>query len=122
MSLYRYAGTLVRVTDGDTVVVDVDLGLRVWARSERVRLAGVNCPETSTPAGRAAAAATTSWFAHAGGRVWLSTTKASDADRTEKYGRWLAWFWPDDTFIGQSLNEWLVASGHATPYDGTGPR
>lgn len=34
-----------KVIDGDTYVVDIDLGLSVWVRGERIRLYGVNTPE-----------------------------------------------------------------------------
>lgn len=42
--LYRYRARLDRVIDGDTVVLDVDLGFRTW-RTIYVRVAGVDTPE-----------------------------------------------------------------------------
>jgi micrococcal nuclease len=36
------------VVDGDTVDVDIDLGFGVWLKNERVRLFGVDAPETRT--------------------------------------------------------------------------
>ncbi len=43
--MYQYKAKIVRVIDGDTYEIDIDLGLSVWVRGERVRLYGVNTPE-----------------------------------------------------------------------------
>ena len=40
--------TLVRVVDGDTVDCDIDLGFGVWLKNQRIRLYGINAPETRT--------------------------------------------------------------------------
>ncbi len=45
---YRYRATLVRVIDGDTAVLRLDLGFRVFAEL-KVRVAGVNTPERGKP-------------------------------------------------------------------------
>ncbi len=42
--MYEYQATLVRVIDGDTVELDIDLGMNVHVR-EKVRLDGINTPE-----------------------------------------------------------------------------
>lgn len=43
--LYWYRGRVVRVIDGDTVVLDIDLGCGVVLEGEHVRLAGIDAPE-----------------------------------------------------------------------------
>ena len=43
--MYNYNATVIKVVDGDTFDLDIDLGLGVH-RHERVRLNGVNTPET----------------------------------------------------------------------------
>jgi micrococcal nuclease len=43
--MYEYNCTIVRVVDGDTVDVDIDLGFDTWRRGERIRLYGVDTPE-----------------------------------------------------------------------------
>ena len=48
MQMYDYMATLVRVIDGDTVDCDIDLGFGVWLKNQRVRLYGINTPETRT--------------------------------------------------------------------------
>src|SRR5215813_13038702 len=42
---------VVRVIDGDTVVVNMDMGWHTWRHDEHIRLNGVDAPERSDPAG-----------------------------------------------------------------------
>ena len=46
--MYEYKTKIVKVVDGDTVDVDIDLGFGVWLRKQRVRLFGINTPESRT--------------------------------------------------------------------------
>ena len=46
--MYEYRIKVVRVIDGDTVDVDIDLGFGVWLKKERVRLFGIDTPESRT--------------------------------------------------------------------------
>ena len=46
--MYQYKAVLVRVIDGDTIDVDIDLGFDVWLKKQRVRLAGIDAPESRT--------------------------------------------------------------------------
>ena len=43
--MYEYKVNILKIVDGDTVDVDIDLGFGVWLRDERVRLAGIDTPE-----------------------------------------------------------------------------
>lgn len=45
--MYEYLATVERVVDGDTVDLNIDLGFDVWNR-QRVRLSGIDTPETRT--------------------------------------------------------------------------
>lgn len=114
--MYEYAGTIVRVIDGDTVDVTLDLGLDIHV-NQRLRLVGVNAPEKNTPEGMAAKA----WMEQyllPGDTVVVKTVK----DHKEKYGRYLAsvraaphaWKGTLDIDIATEL----VKAGHAVPYDG----
>lgn len=46
--MYEYKAVILRVVDGDTVDVDIDLGFGVWLRNERVRIMGIDTPESRT--------------------------------------------------------------------------
>ena len=46
--MYEYRCKISRVVDGDTVDVDIDLGFGVWLHKERVRLHGIDTPESRT--------------------------------------------------------------------------
>jgi len=46
--MYDYMAELVKVVDGDTIDCDIDLGFGVWLKNQRVRLYGINAPETRT--------------------------------------------------------------------------
>lgn len=43
--LYYYKGTVQSVYDGDTIRVDIDLGLNIVVKNEAVRLSRINAPE-----------------------------------------------------------------------------
>lgn len=46
--MYQYRATLLDVVDGDTVDVDIDLGFGIWMKDERVRIMGIDTPESRT--------------------------------------------------------------------------
>jgi micrococcal nuclease len=46
--MYEYRVEVLKVIDGDTVDVDIDLGFGVWLKNERVRLYGIDTPESRT--------------------------------------------------------------------------
>ena len=46
--MYEYNCKIVRVVDGDTVDVDIDLGFGLWIHNERIRMYGIDTPESRT--------------------------------------------------------------------------
>ena len=46
--MYEYSCKIVKVVDGDTTDVDIDLGFGVWMKKQRVRFYGVDTPESRT--------------------------------------------------------------------------
>ena len=46
--MYEYHCKIVKIVDGDTVDVDIDLGFGVWLKKERVRVNGIDTPESRT--------------------------------------------------------------------------
>ncbi len=78
-------GRVVRIIDGDTLCVDLDLGWGVWKIGEKVRLQGINCPEIDTPEGRKARAFVTGTLM---GRASTINPEVTVVSRGfDKYGR-----------------------------------
>ena len=46
--MYQYKAEIIAVIDGDTIEVDFDLGFGVWLRKQRIRLEGIDTPESRT--------------------------------------------------------------------------
>ena len=46
--MYEYRARVIKVVDGDTVDVDIDLGFGIWLKDERVRMMGIDTPESRT--------------------------------------------------------------------------
>ena len=108
---YAYRATVTDVYDGDTVTADVDLGFSTWRRGERLRLFGIDAPEVRGADRERGLVARDALRERVMGRdVVVCTIK----DRTGKYGRYLAELWLGE----ENLNEWMIANGHAVPYDG----
>lgn len=107
-----YPATVLRVIDGDTLDLDIDLGFCLHL-TQRIRLEGINTAEKNTTAGKDAAAWVQRWVDGRGPAFTVQT------HRREKYGRYLATLTAAD---GQVLNTALIDAGLAAVYDGTGPR
>jgi micrococcal nuclease len=46
--MYQYNVSVIKVVDGDTIDVDIDLGFSVVLKKQRVRLMGIDTPESRT--------------------------------------------------------------------------
>ena len=46
--MFGYQCKIVKIIDGDTVDVDIDLGFGVWLKKQRIRLYGIDTPESRT--------------------------------------------------------------------------
>lgn len=112
--MYEYKASLVRVVDGDTVDITIDLGFTVTTK-QRVRLAGINAPEHNTAEGQAAIAFSKNWFAANPTGLVVQSSKPGAGD---KYGRYLARIY----LAGLCLNDDLIAKGHAVAWDGQGTK
>ena len=121
-SCYNFRVTeIVKVLDGDTIDVLIDLGFDLY-KKERVRIAGGDTPEKRTRdlEEKALGLDATYWM-----KKHLEDTIAGDEEltiRTElkggtgKYGRLLGWLYVGDATV--SLNEQMITEGYAWAYDG----
>ena len=117
--MYEYRVNVVKVVDGDTVDVDIDLGFGVWLKDERVRIMGIDTPESRTSDkvekkfGLAAKARLKSLL---GKQAILKTqVDKSGEDMKGKFGRILGDFVSED---GRMVTEVMIAEGHCVPYFG----
>jgi len=99
---YVYDAVVIRVVDGDTLVLDIDLGLRVWSRGQHVRLLGIDMPERATTLG-ILAKSQLSDLVYA--RNVLVRTRKDDGD---KYGRLLGTIWVGETNVNKEMERWLT--------------
>ena len=112
--MYEYPCKIVRVVDGDTVDVDIDLGFSHWIHNERIRLYGVDTPECRTRDDEEKAAGLLAKefvedALHVGGTYTLTTREKG------KFGRYLGVIFISDK---TSINAALVTEHLAVPYHG----
>lgn len=107
---YLYKITPGQVHDGDTLWTTIDLGFYL-AHTVKIRLAGINAPELTTPAGVTAREALVDYIQTNPGQWTAQTFK----DGEDKYGRWLATLYAPD---GTNTNQWMLDNGHAVPMSG----
>ena len=121
VSVFEYRCKIVRVVDGDTVDVDIDLGFGMWIHKERIRLHGIDTPESRTrdleeKKYGLLAKEQVKYFLPKGSIQTLITVK----DKAGKFGRVLGKFKIEHPIHGNSttLNDWMVKEYHAAPYFG----
>jgi len=130
--MYQYNAIIRKVVDGDTIEIDIDLGLSIWVHNEKIRLYGIDTPEV--------------YGVKKGSAEWERGNQASEfvkqhlkekdeviidtiKDKKEKYGRYLALIFiqidqsiltglTDIRNIGDfyCLNDILISKGLAKKY------
>jgi len=116
--MYQYKAKILKVVDGDTVVIDLDLGFNVTLSNQKVRLSGVDTPESRTRNLEEKARGLLSKKKlqeklPVGSWAKIETLKAGSND--DKFGRILGIFILED---GTILNQWLIDNNYAVPYLG----
>lgn len=122
--MYEYRATVVKVIDGDTVDVDIDLGFGIILSDERVRIMGIDTPESRTrdkvekKFGLAAKARLKSLL---GKTCTLKTQiNKNGEDMKGKFGRILGDFdvYDATTDSWKPVTQVMINEGHAVPYMG----
>ena len=117
--MYDYKCKVVKVVDGDTVDVDIDLGFGVWLKKERVRIMGIDTPESRTrdlvekKFGLAAKARLKELLGP--NPVLRTQISKKGEDMKGKFGRILGDFILED---GRRVTEVMQETGHCVPYVG----
>jgi micrococcal nuclease len=119
----EYDVTLLKVIDGDTVDVDIDLGFGITLRDERVRIMGIDTPESRTSDkvedlfGEAAKARVKELMVE--GMRLITTEDKHGEDMKGKFGRVLGDFWIErHEGKKEKLTDVLIEEGHAVAYFG----
>jgi micrococcal nuclease len=116
--MYEYrVKQVLRVVDGDTIDVDLDLGFNI-SFTQRVRLAGIDTPESRTTdkAEKVLGLEVKKHLAETLKAASLIVIRTEKPDSTEKYGRILGWIFLDGS--SESVNTALIAGGYAWDYMG----
>lgn len=117
--MYDYkVKNLIKVVDGDTIDVDIDLGMNTVRANERIRLAGIDTPESRTTdkAEKALGLESKEYLKSKLKDAKLIVVKTELPDSTEKYGRMLGWIYLDGDTV--SLNDHMIEDGYAWGYLG----
>ena len=119
LKVNEYDVVLLKAVDGDTVDVDIDLGFGIWLRGERVRIMGIDTPESRTSNkveklfGLAAKARLKELLKE--GATLVTTEEKGGEDARGKFGRILGDFKVPD---GRLVTEVMAQEGHCVPYFG----
>ena len=112
INLHYYKAYVLDVYDGDTITIDINLGLGVVLAKQKIRLYGINTPEIrgGTPEEKARGFAARDYLRAVilNKAIILETHK----DKSGKYGRLLGTIWVD----GVNVNALLIATEHAVEY------
>jgi len=116
--MYQYRAKILKVLDGDTVQVDLDLGFNIVLANQKVRLAGIDTPESRTanaeekPRGLLSKKKLSEKLP-VGSYAMIETMKPDSND--DKFGRILGVFITED---GTRVNQWMIDNNYAVLYLG----
>ena len=117
--MYEYKVNIIKVIDGDTVDVDIDLGFGMWIKDERVRIMGIDTPESRTrdlvekKFGLASKEKLKSLLGETA--ILKTQVNKQGEDMKGKFGRILGDFLTED---GKKCGAQLIKEGHAVKYMG----
>lgn len=116
--MYQYKAKILKILDGDTVQIDLDLGFNIILSNQKVRLAGIDTPESRTtnaeekPRGLLSKKKLQEKLP-VGSYATIETLRSDNND--DKFGRILGIFITED---GTQINEWMINNHYAVMYSG----
>lgn len=115
--MYKYKVTVNRVVDGDTVDVDIDLGFSTILKKQRVRMMGIDTPESRTRD------LTEKKFGKASKKHLKSILETADSlslisHDKGKFGRILGTILAHHDIAEVDVNEQMIKDNHAVRYTG----
>ena len=116
--MWTYRAKVIKVVDGDTVDVDIDLGFGIWQKNERVRIMGIDTPESRTrdKIEKKFGLASKAMLKRILGKdtVLKTTINKKGVDMKGKFGRVLG----DFLYKGKQVSKIMCREGFAVPYFG----
>ena len=118
--MYTYKCKILRVVDGDTVDIDIDLGFGMWMHKERVRMMGIDTPESRTSDklekkfGIASKEKLKEMLPEGYSQILKTEIDKSGEDAKGKFGRILG----DFLIEGKKASEILINEGFGVSYHG----
>ena len=108
--MYEYSCKIVKVIDGDTADVDIDLGFGVWLKKQRIRFYGIDTPESRT----------SDKVEKIYGLMAKDVVLHFLPVGSTQYGRILGEFLIHDakTDSQMTINDWMIREHHAVAYFG----
>ena len=119
---FLYNARVSDIVDGDTIVIDIDLGFSIWQLNTTIRLAGIDAPESRTKDlvekvfGKAATSYIERFVEQCSSQIIVKTI----LDKDDKFGRVLGIVYNPHT--KEILNDLMIRDGYAVPYKGTESR
>lgn len=117
---YEYKAKFKKVIDGDTIVVDIDLGFSIILSDQYIRLIGIDTPESRSKDkiektfGIISKKAVEDFMKNSDQENLIIQTIFCD-DNGDKFGRILGKVYNSNKIC---LNDWLVEFNYAVKYDG----
>ena len=114
--MYTYfVKSIDRIVDGDTIDISIDLGFDL-TKKERVRLAGIDTPETRTknPKEKEMGYQATEFLEM---HLMEATKLTVKTEKDGKFGRMLGWLYKSEKDV-TSINETMIDEGYAWAYNG----
>lgn len=117
---YEYKAKFKKVIDGDTIVVDIDLGFSIILSDQYIRLIGLDTPESRSKDkiektfGIISKKAVEDFMKNSDQENLIIQTIFCD-DNGDKFGRILGKIYNSNKIC---LNDWLISNNYAVQYDG----
>lgn len=117
---YEYKARLKKIIDGDTIILDIDLGFSIVLSDQNIRLAGIDTPESKSKDKIEKTFALLSKkaveeFMKNSDKENLVIQTLYDKDNGDKYGRILGRVYNSNKVC---LNDWMIDHSFAVAYNG----
>lgn len=120
MKPYIYKAKCIGVIDGDTAVVDIDVGFHLWVKGVTIRFARINAWELRKDERKRGLEAR-KWLKVMieNSEIVIEVIKPKGKKLTDSFGRYIAEVFVEETTSHRliNINDLLVEKGHARLYE-----